>query len=280
MPDKEPGNKHLVNLHGIRFHITGDPTSNEAQRRIYLAKLDIVELKSTHPNLAVARFERPGLYKIMRTHGINNVSMTIPEMPKKEEKKKVRKREEEAYRFVPAICLATAEEKFPPEYWDDAWWCYWAWVDVVDISVCSSPEWLGQLTLIKEASTTIAPFREEEPGATFTQEGKEGAQILASHSENTTIEVLACTNWGNKYLQWYFNDDEDLERNTESDTLFVPGPGVNYGYDSNGAKDHMIKALVDKHSPVYFGPGELSGPVGQAADVACHDYNITNPPWT
>jgi len=82
MPDKEPGNKHLVNLHGIQFHITGNPASREARRRIHLAKLDMAELKKTHPGLNIARLERPGLYEIKSIHGIDQVRMTIPEVPK------------------------------------------------------------------------------------------------------------------------------------------------------------------------------------------------------
>lgn len=57
MSDKKLGNKHLVNLHGIRFHITGDPSSEEAKKRIHAARLDVAQLKKT-PLGQAPRFER------------------------------------------------------------------------------------------------------------------------------------------------------------------------------------------------------------------------------
>ena len=73
--------EYLINLHGIRYLIKGNPASQEAKRRIHLAKLDVAELKKTHPGLNIARLERPGLYEIKSIHGIDEVRMTIPEVP-------------------------------------------------------------------------------------------------------------------------------------------------------------------------------------------------------
>jgi len=253
MNDKKLGNKHLINLHGIRFHITGDPTSQEARRRIHLAKLDVAELKKTHPGLSIARLERPGLYEIKSMHGIDQVSMTIPEVVEKVEKKKFRKVKEEGYIFVPAIVIATE---------DDAG----GWEKLADISLCASAkDWTGSIVVVKDISMPWA--QEDLPGCTYNQEGLEEEENAWIDIIPGTLAVRGLTNWGNKQI--YGDYDWDDGAQSETDTGFVPGPagGPPVNPYSGPAYDDMWQALIA------FGYGIQLGffvGSGEADRLECH----------
>jgi len=275
MNDKELGKRHLVNLHGIRFHITGDPTSEEAKKRIHAAKLDVGQLKITHP-VPIARLERPGKYEIRGTHGRYEVSMTIPEAVEKVEEKKVRKVLEEGYTFVPAIAIAT--EDVLMEGHGSSF--YWVGLEtLVDFSLCGSSDWSGSMTVVEDISM---PWSQAYyPGCTYSRKGQEGI-------EHAWIEVFSgmavrgCTNWGRKDAYPNF-DWEDEATESSSDTGFVPGPAVGPlpPYENYGVAYSAMKHKLLETGPLHLGFHIDSGEADRLVCHACHYDHICSPPgWS
>jgi len=246
MSDKEPGKKHLVNLDGIRFHITGDPTSEEARRRIHAARLDVEQLNVTHP-VPISRLERPGKYEIRTTHGRHEVTMTIPEVPvEKVEKKKVRKVKEEGYTFVPAIMIGTEEEimdfAYNPAFYD-------GFQGESDYSVCNTRNWEGVRFIIEDVPTP------QEfawiPGHTFCLPGEEGKW----RDINPLVAVKSLTDWGNRGFYGDFDWDDSYEESGD-DGSFSPGPAIPQElpyYQYGVAHAVALNRLADILSPVYAG---------------------------
>jgi len=187
MNDKELGKKHLVNLDGIRFHITGDPTSEEARRRIHAARLDVKQLNVTHP-VPISRLERPGKYEIRTTHGRHEVTMTIPEVP-----------------VPPVIERRPIEQEFPMVRYVPAF-DVWGYKDgtwgQVGYAICSNG-WDGPYEFL-ETENVITPYPEGQfqsypTGMWWTRE------LVAAHREEnprSTVDPFLWPAWKGYYRNW------------------------------------------------------------------------------